>query len=132
MENQLSSRQYEVVERIVFCGTKKEAADSLGISPRTMETHTKIIYRILKITKINELILWYCSLEFNIQEQIKEKQEKLTKIIKEKKREIGAICLVISTFISLTYDHHEGLRYRRYRREVEIEYAISSVTVHGS
>lgn len=116
----LSNRELEIVERLVYMGTKKEAAPSLGITERTLETHTKNIFRKLMITKLNELVLWYCGETFHIAEQIESRRKEITAIARK-----GSMILVILIFtVSTAVDHSEYLRYLRYRRRAESGYSI--------
>lgn len=125
----LSDREFEIVEHLVFFGTKKEAAPPLGITERTMETHTKNIFRKLGITKLNELVLVYCSITFKIADQIEARRNELTKVVNNKKKEIATGVMICVLMTSIVFDPCEFLRYRRYRRKVEIEYSISHAPI---
>lgn len=117
----LSDREFEIAQELVFKGTKKEASQPLGITVRTVETQTKRIYEKLGITKLNELVLWYCAVAFDIAKQIEDK----------KKEVAAATGFTILMVFSITFDHHELLRLRRYRREVETEQVILSAPISG-
>ncbi|MGY5352160.1 helix-turn-helix transcriptional regulator [Wenyingzhuangia sp. IMCC45533] len=54
--NSLSKRELQVAELLVIGLTKKEISLCLNISELTVHTHTKNIYRKLKISRISELI----------------------------------------------------------------------------
>lgn len=116
----LSDREFEIAERLVYMGTKKEAAPSLGITERTLETHTKNIFRKLTITKLNELVLWYCGETFRITAQIESKKQEVFTLAKR----VSPILIALIFTISTTLEHREFLRFRRYRRKTETEYAI--------
>ncbi|MDR2949203.1 MAG: LuxR C-terminal-related transcriptional regulator [Prevotella sp.] len=120
MRKLLSNRELEIVERLVYMGTKKEAAPSLGITERTLETHTKNIFRKLTITKLNELVLWYCGETFHITEQIESRKKEVMSIT----RKSTTILIILIFTIITAVDHSEFLRYRRYRRRTESEYLI--------
>lgn len=128
MDKILSDRECEVAEHLVFFGTKKEAAPVLGITDRTMETHSKNIYRKLGITKLNELILIYCSKTFNIGDQILAKKEELSK----KKKEIASGAIASILFVSFIFDTHVLVRYRRYQRRPDIEYITTAPIPTGA
>lgn len=125
----LSDREYEVVEHLVYFGTKKEAAPILGITERTMETHTKNIFRKLGITKLNELVLIYCSMTFKIADQIEARRIHLTKKMKAKKKEIATGAMACVLMVSIVFEPCEFIRYRRYRRKTETQYLISFAPV---
>lgn len=126
MEKLLSDREFEVAEHLVYFGTKKEAAPMLGITERTMETHTKNIFRKLGITKLNELVLIYCSMTFKIADQIEARRIQLTKDLKAKKKEIATGTMACMLMVSIVFEPCEFIRYRRYRRKMEIEYNIAA------
>jgi len=52
----LSERETEIAKLLAIGLSKKEIADSLFIAESTVATHTKTIYKKLKINKISELI----------------------------------------------------------------------------
>ena len=113
----LSDREFEIVEHLVYLGTKKETAPSLGITERTLETHTKNIFRKLGITKLNDLVLWYCGVKFKISEKIEETKKEVVPAI----RRFTNILLPLLLMASSNLDHRELQRCRRYRRKIEIE-----------
>jgi DNA-binding CsgD family transcriptional regulator len=62
----LTYRQYEVAERLSWGAIKKEVANDLHISVRTVENHTREIYEKLGIRNVAALsALYFCS-RFNI------------------------------------------------------------------
>jgi DNA-binding CsgD family transcriptional regulator len=106
----LTKREFEITEHLVYYGTKKETAPILGITERTLETHTKNIFRKLGITKLNELVLWYCGEKFNIKEKIASTKKEIC---------IGTICLILSFSISI--DYNLIIRNRNFRRDPGLE-----------
>jgi len=121
MDNILSDREFEVVEHIVYLGTTKEAAPHLAITERTLETHRKNIFRKLKITKLNELVLWYCGVKFRISEQIETAKKEIIPVTK--KITNVAMCIIFIYYTGIDPENYR--RNRRFRREVETEYLIS-------
>lgn len=117
----LSAREFEIAEKLVFNGTKKETSQTLGITVRTVETQVKRIYEKLGITKLNELVLWYCAVAFDI-----------AKDIEKKKVEVGiAVMLSLTVLISTTFEHNTINRQeRRYCRR-EYESIIVVTNIHG-
>ncbi|QIK56042.1 hypothetical protein G7051_17425 [Dysgonomonas sp. HDW5B] len=136
----LSDREFEIVEELVFKGTKKEAAVPLGITVRTVETQTKFIYKKIGITKLNELTLWYCAVKFNIAKQIEIRKKEIktgiqtiTKEVPRTKKEVGTGILSLMMLASLTFDHCDVyFRTRRYRRRMETEQTESQIDIHGA
>lgn len=68
MENTatLSNRESQVAELIAWGATKKEVANKLFISERTVENHARSIYEKTGVTKSNELSAWWFCQHFNI------------------------------------------------------------------
>jgi DNA-binding NarL/FixJ family response regulator len=62
----LSGRELEVARLIAWGLTKKEIAYLLIISERTVENHTRSIYKKLKISKSSELSAWYFCVTYQI------------------------------------------------------------------
>lgn len=62
----LTRRQAEVAEFIGWGATKKEVANHLHISVRTVENTVRNIYEKIGVTKVNELSAWYFCKKFNI------------------------------------------------------------------
>lgn len=58
----LSERETEVAKLIAWGGAKKQIAQMLSISERTVENHTRMIFKKVGVTKSNELSAWwFCS-----------------------------------------------------------------------
>ena len=62
----LSSRETEVAKLIAWGMAKKEIADLLSISERTVENHTRTIYKKVGVSKSNELSAWWFCSQYNI------------------------------------------------------------------
>lgn len=62
----LSSREKQVAEMIAWGRTKKEIATRLFISERTVENHTRNIYKKAGVTKSNELSAWWFCKRYQI------------------------------------------------------------------
>jgi DNA-binding NarL/FixJ family response regulator len=56
--DRLTARQREVLRAIAKGYTYREVADSLGVSPRTVETHVSDVLRKLQLTNRSELTRW--------------------------------------------------------------------------
>jgi DNA-binding CsgD family transcriptional regulator len=58
----LTKRETEVAELLAWGAAKKEAADKLGISTRTVENIARNIYEKIDIQKATELcVYWFCT-----------------------------------------------------------------------
>lgn len=62
----LTKRQTEIAEMLAWGASKKDVADQLCISERTVENHTKDIYEETGCGKVNELSAWWFCTHFNI------------------------------------------------------------------
>ena len=59
----LTKRETQIAELIAWGLSKKEVAEKLFISPRTVENTARSIYEKTGVTKANELSAWYfCSM----------------------------------------------------------------------
>lgn len=59
---QLTTRETEVAELLAWGAAKKEVADRLNISPRTVENQARSIYEKIGIQKATELsVWWFCT-----------------------------------------------------------------------
>ncbi len=70
MKNCISNREFEVVESVIYHGSKKEAAEALNRSLYTVETTIKNVYDHLGLNKISDLTLWFCGVKFGIADQV--------------------------------------------------------------
>ncbi|MBQ3843952.1 MAG: helix-turn-helix transcriptional regulator [Bacteroidales bacterium] len=63
---ELTRREQEIAEMFAWGASKKEVADQLFLSVRTVENHARSIYEKIGITKVNELSAWWFCTRFNI------------------------------------------------------------------
>ena len=108
----LSRREQEVVEALVYCGCVKSIADLLCISEDTVRVHFKSIYTKVEIHSASELVTWYFVTRHNI---------KLAPI--ERRNKVWAICLIMLVVSEMfaTTDMIRPIRGRKGRNEFEIE-----------
>lgn len=58
----LTTREQQIAELLAWGAAKKEVADRLGISPRTVENTARHIYEKIGIQKATELcVYWFCA-----------------------------------------------------------------------
>ena len=58
----LTQRETQIAELLAWGAAKKEVADKLDISPRTVENTARNIYQKLSIQKATELsVWWFCT-----------------------------------------------------------------------
>jgi DNA-binding CsgD family transcriptional regulator len=62
----LTRRESEVAELFAWGASKKEVAERLYISERTVENHARTIYDKTGCSKVNELSAWWFCTHFNI------------------------------------------------------------------
>lgn len=62
----LTRRESEVAELFAWGGAKKDVADMLCVSQRTVENHARNIYEKIGCGKVNELSAWWFCTHFNI------------------------------------------------------------------
>jgi DNA-binding CsgD family transcriptional regulator len=62
----LTTRESEIAELIAWGAAKKEVADHLCISERTVENHARSIYEKTRCNKVNELSAWWFCTHFGI------------------------------------------------------------------
>lgn len=108
---QLSSREFEIAEQIALGASKKEVADNINRSVYTVETTIKNVYEKLGISKLSDLVLWYCGEVFHISFQISERKRKI----------LTTLLLCIITFQGY---NETQFRLRRFRRSNETEYIL--------
>lgn len=76
-----TDREFEAIELIALGGlSKKEIADRWSRSLYTVETTIKNAYRKLGLKNAADATRWYCSVMFNIAEDIKERQKEILSI----------------------------------------------------
>ncbi len=62
----LSKREAEIAELFAWGASKKEVADQLCISYRTVQNHSRNIYEKTGCSKVNELSAWWFCHRFHI------------------------------------------------------------------
>lgn len=62
----LTRRESEITELFAWGASKKEVAESLYISTRTVENHARSIYDKIGCNKVNELSAWWFCKNFHI------------------------------------------------------------------
>lgn len=97
LATELSSREMQVTEMVAWGLTEKEIANKLFVSPLTVNTHKKHIYRELGICKDTDLTRWYFFKEYGI--------SAANPFIKAA---VGAFFLAVSVFSIM--ESHELLR----------------------
>lgn len=63
---QLTKRESEIAELFAWGASKKDVANRLFISERTVENHTRNIYEKTGCAKVNELSAWWFCTRFHI------------------------------------------------------------------
>lgn len=63
---ELTKRESEIAELVAWGGSKKEIANRLFLSERTVENHIKNIYTKVECGKSNELSAWWFCTRFHI------------------------------------------------------------------
>ena len=59
--SKLTPREFEIAELLAWGASKKEVAEHLYISIRTVENHTRSIFEKLECNCVNELsAIWFC------------------------------------------------------------------------
>lgn len=62
----LTKRESEIAELFAWGATKKDIANRLYISERTVENHARNIFEKTRCTKVNELSAWWFCMTFHI------------------------------------------------------------------
>lgn len=62
----LTRRESEIAELFAWGASKKEIAERLFISERTVENHARKIYEKTGVSKVNELSAWWFCTKFHI------------------------------------------------------------------
>lgn len=62
----LTKRESEIAELLAWGASKKDVANRLFVSERTVENHTRNIYDKIGCQKINELSAWWFCTKFHI------------------------------------------------------------------
>lgn len=63
---ELTKRESEIAELFAWGASKKDVANRLFISERTVENHARNIYAKIGCQKINELCAWWFCMNFHI------------------------------------------------------------------
>lgn len=63
---ELTRRESEIAELFAWGASKKEIAERLFISERTVENHARNIYEKTGVSKVNELSAWWFCTKFHI------------------------------------------------------------------
>ena len=66
MRAQLRTREREIARLLAWGASKKEIAEQLYISTRTVENHARAIYEKLNIGKATELCVWWFCTQYRI------------------------------------------------------------------
>ncbi len=74
----LTNRESEITEMIAWGASKKEIADQLCISERTVENHIRNVYDKTGCCKVNELSAWWFCTRFNISFSLSPLKRKMT------------------------------------------------------
>lgn len=62
----LTKRESEIAELLAWGASKKDVANRLLISERTVENHTRNIYEKIGVFRVNELSAWWFCNKFHI------------------------------------------------------------------
>lgn len=62
----LTKREAEIAELLAWGATKKDVANALFVSERTVENHARNIFDKTGVSKINELSAWWFCTTFHI------------------------------------------------------------------
>ena len=100
MKSCISDREFEIVESVIFHGSKKEAADALNRSLYTVETTIKNVYDHLGLNKISDLTLWFCGVKFGIANEVSAFKS-------------SVMAIVITALFSIDGMHNTQMRTRR-------------------
>ena len=77
----LTKRESEIAELIAWGATKKDVANRLFISERTVENTARSIYEKTGVTKSNELSAWWFCTRFHISFDLSPLKRSLTALI---------------------------------------------------
>lgn len=95
----LTKRESEIAELFTWGATKKDVANRLFISERTVENHTRNIYEKTGVSKVNELSAWWFCTTFHISFDLS-----------PLKRKAIAIFFLLLTIPSLVGDNGDMIR----------------------
>ena len=100
-EATLTSRQMQMTELIAWGATKKDVANKLHVSIRTVENTIREVFYRTEVTKTNELSAWYFCTRFHISFDFSPLKR--------------AVVSVLLLFILLPYDFNSGDVYRVFK-----------------
>lgn len=103
----LTKREAEVAELFAWGATKKDVANRLFISERTVENHARNIYEKIGISKINELSAWWFCTTFNISFDLS-----------PLKRRSIALVLLVLLLPTIMHNNYNAIRCSRTRTTV--------------
>lgn len=92
--NQLTAREAEIAELMAWGATKKDVAQRLFISERTVENHARNIFHKAGVTKINELSAWWFCTKFHISFDLSP--------LKQKVIALSCLCLILPQIFDYT------------------------------
>lgn len=100
MKSCISDREFEIVESVIYYGSKKEAADALNRSLYTVETTIKNVYDHLGLNKISDLTLWFCGVKFGIASEVSAFKS-------------SVMAIIVTALFSIDGIHNTQIRTRR-------------------
>lgn len=96
----LTKRESEIAELFAWGASKKDVANRLFISERTVENHARNIYAKIGCQKINELCAWWFCTNFHISFDLSPLKRKV----------IAGLFLMFLTPQVFAIDHHDYCR----------------------
>lgn len=122
---ELTKRESEIAELFAWGASKKDVANRLFISERTVENHARNIYAKIGCQKINELCAWWFCTTFHISFDLSPLKRKI----------IAVVFLMLLTPQVFAIDHQDycrtmrtstrttrTIRARRTRNESEVDF----------
>jgi len=109
----LTPRENQMAEYLAWGATKKEIANFLTISTRTVENTARSIFEKTGVTKVNELAAWWFCSNFNISMDLS-----------PMKRRIASMAMLLLVVFQLFNPNESNMRARRAKRvrKSETEY----------
>jgi DNA-binding CsgD family transcriptional regulator len=101
----LTKRETEIAELFAWGASKKDVANRLFISERTVENHTRNIYAKIGCQKVNELCAWWFCTTFHISFELSPLKRKL----------FATMCLILMIPSILNIEHSDMMRCRTTR-----------------
>lgn len=100
----LTPREQEITRLLALGATKKDVANQLRTSVRTVETQVRSIFVKAEVTKVNELTAWWFCKSFNI-----------TLDFSPLKRAVTAMALLLIMLASSVFSDSQDYRLSRAR-----------------